>query len=219
MAILIMREAYFVGFHSLVNRRASAISAGVIRVATRSRHLTEISNRGVRCACGCGCNVEPHMSANIVLRHAVAVGVHQAEAELRAGVPLLVQPLKRSPRNAAGPVKAIRARNGNVVFGRALRSFPKATTVGAVPPNRGVQGRGPLCPLYVDFGHARTGTQHKLPANCSPVESRNCVRAHQSLVDRTHRTLRRPTTLPSHQRLISTRWRYSSTPRVPTSIA
>ena len=31
------------------------------------------------------------MSANIVLRHAVAVGVHQAEAELSEGVPLLGQ--------------------------------------------------------------------------------------------------------------------------------
>src|ERR1700722_12660298 len=31
---------YFVGFHSAASRRASAIWAGVIRVATRSRHLT-----------------------------------------------------------------------------------------------------------------------------------------------------------------------------------
>src|SRR5271157_4943240 len=47
----------------------------------------QIANPGVRCACGSGCNVEPHMSADIVLRHALAVGVHHAEAELRAASP------------------------------------------------------------------------------------------------------------------------------------
>src|ERR1700722_14149362 len=51
--------------------------------------LDRVSNRDVRCAWGCGCNGEPHMSANKVLRHAVAVGVYQAEAELRLAVPLI----------------------------------------------------------------------------------------------------------------------------------
>ena len=33
--------------------------------------------------------VEPHMRADIVLRHAVALGVHPAEVGLRVGVPLV----------------------------------------------------------------------------------------------------------------------------------
>ena len=71
------------GCHSRASFWASAICAGVMRFASSSLSFrsTLIALRGRQ--------VEPHVCADVILRHALAIGVHDAETVLRIGVALV----------------------------------------------------------------------------------------------------------------------------------